>query len=432
MTSIWTQTARMPQFQPLKENIHVDVLIIGGGMSGILCAYMLEKEGINYALVEADRIGGGITKDTTAKITFQHRLIYHKLIRKFGMEKARMYLEANREALEEYRRLCNTIRCDYEEKNAYVYSRNERKKLEMELEALEKLGYEAALIEEVALPFKVAGAIRYQRQAEFHPLKFISELSKGLNIYEKTCVREIEPHVAKTDGGDIRAEKMIVATHFPFINKHGSYFLKMYQERSYMIALKEAQDVNGLYIDEEKRGLSFRNVNNLLLIGGGGHRTGKQGGNWRELEQFIKTHYPVAKEEARWATQDCMTLDGVPYIGQYSKRTPDFYVATGFNKWGMTGAMAAARILTDQITGKENPNALLFSPSRHMFHPQLAQNILEAAVHFCTITPKRCPHLGCALKWNPQEHTWDCPCHGSRFTKEGKRIDNPATGDLKK
>lgn len=127
-----------------------------------------------------------------------------------------------------------------------------------------------------------------------------------------------------------------------------------------------------------------------------------------------------------------MTLDGVPYIGRYSKRTPDFYVATGFNKWGMTSSMVSARILTDMITGRKNPYAPVFSPSRSILHPQLAVNAFESAVNLLTPSSKRCPHLGCALKWNPQEHSWDCPCHGSRFTQNGKIIDNPATGDLKK
>lgn len=185
-------------------------------------------------------------------------------------------------------------------------------------------------------------------------------------------------------------------------------------------------------MDEAQKGMSFRNYKNLLLIGGGDHRTGKKGGNWQELRDFAHQNYPNATEKYYWATQDCMTLDSVPYIGAYAKSTSNLYVATGFNKWGMTSAMVSAMILCDMVQEKENPYAQAFSPSRTILRPQLAVNAFEAAVHLLTPTARRCPHLGCALKWNPYECTWDCPCHGSRFTKDGKLIDNPATGNLKK
>ena len=186
-----------------------------------------------------------------------------------------------------------------------------------------------------------------------------------------------------------------------------------------------------MYLDEAQTGMSFRNYENLLLVGGGGHRTGKKGGGWQELRDFARRYYPQAEEKYYWATQDCMSLDGVPYIGPYSASTTDLYVATGFNKWGMTTSMVSAMILSDLVQGKENPYQEVFSPSRSILHPQLAVNGFEAAVSLLTPTTKRCPHLGCALKWNAMEHTWDCPCHGSRFTEDGKLIDNPATGNLK-
>ena len=232
-----------------------------------------------------------------------------------------------------------------------------------------------------------------------------------------------------TDRGKITAGKIIVATHFPILNKHGLYPLKLYQHRSYVIALKGAQTVKGMYVDESDKGLSFRNYGDLLLLGGGGHRTGKQGGCWHELEEFAKKYYKNAEIVAKWATQDCMTLDGAPYIGQYSKNTPNVFVATGFNKWGMTNAMVAADILCNLVQNKANRYAEVFSPSRTMFRPQLAVNAFESTVGLLTPTTPRCPHLGCALKYNHAEHSWDCPCHGSRFTEHGELIDNPATDD---
>ena len=431
MLSVWRDNSKLPEFEKLRGDLKTDVLIIGGGMAGILCAHMLEKAGVDYALAEAETICAGITGNTTAKITSQHGLIYDKLVREFSVEEARMYLSANEAALAKYRELCADIDCGFETKDSYVYSLSNRNKLEKEMAALGKIGYPAELVEKLPLPLKTVGAVRFSAQAQFDPLRFVSSIAKGLSIYEHTKVLELIGTKARTENGEINANTVIVTTHFPFINKHGSYFLKMYQHRSCVIALENAQDVGGMYVDENNKGMSFRNYEDLLLLGGGGHRTGKQGGSWSELESFAERNYPEAAEKYRWAAQDCMTLDGMPYVGYYSKNTPELLVATGFNKWGMSSAMVSATILTDMLLGRKNEYASLFSPSRSILRPQLALNALEAALNLLTPSKKRCPHLGCALKWNSQEHTWDCPCHGSRFTEDGKLIDNPATGDLK-
>ena len=423
---------KLPTFEPLRQDLKTDVLIIGGGLAGVLCAWQLARDGVNYALIEADRVCGGVTRFTTAKITVQHGLIYDKLIRKFGAEKAQMYLQANQAALREYRGLCRKIDCEFEEQDAYVYSREQISRLEDEVIALEELGCRADFMRHTGLPFQVEGAVRLPNQAQFHPLKFVAGIVPGLNVYEKTKALAYEGnHTVLTTGGRIRAEKIIVATHFPIFNKHGSYFLKLYQQRSYVLALENALKPEGMFISDHEKGLSFRSSGDLLLLGGGSHRTGKQGGNWEELSDFAKRHYPDAQEKYRWATQDCMSLDGVPYIGQYSASTSDLYVATGFNKWGMTSAMASALLLRDLVQGRENEWAPIFSPSRTMLRPQLLVNGFEAAVNLLTPAKPRCPHMGCALKWNAAEHTWDCSCHGSRFTETGKLINNPATDDLK-
>ena len=429
MDSIWCATTQQPGFGSLNEDIKTDVLIIGGGMAGLLCAWMLASAGVDHTLVEAGRICSGITRNTTAKITCQHGLIYDKLVKKLGIFKAGMYLEANQAALEQYRSLCKTIPCDFEEKDAFVYSRDNPEKLEKELAALEKLHFPAGFTSELPLPFETAGAVRFGAQAQFNPLKFANSICQKLSIYENTKVLELSDGLAVTTGGQIRAEKIIVATHFPFLNTHGSYFLKMYQHRSYVLALRGAQDVHGMYIDEYKKGFSFRNYGDYLLLGGGSHRTGKKGGSYPELTAFADAYYPNAKRVCQWATQDCMTLDSIPYIGNYSARTPNLYVATGFNKWGMTSSMVAAELLRDLILGKENPYAEVFSPSRNMLCGQLFANGLEAVCNLLTPTVPRCPHMGCALKYNRAEHSWDCPCHGSRFAEDGTLLDNPATAD---
>ena len=429
MESIWEKTVSKPRFDALVGHKKTDVLIIGGGVAGILCAYKLKNAGVDCMLTEATEICGGITKNTTAKITMQHGAIYDKMIKRFGEGKARRYAEAQIKAGEEYARLCEHIDCDYETRDSFVYSLNDRKKIEREVAAMNCIGVKTEFSDAKELPFRVSGAVRLKDQAQLHPLKFLYHIARDLPIYEHTKVVELMPHKAKTNHGEITYKKLIIATHFPMLNKHGLYPLKLYQHRSYVIALRGAQNVDGMYVDESDTGLSFRTCGNLLLLGGGGHRTGKQGGCWQELEDFTQKHYKNAEIVGRWATQDCMTLDDIPYIGQYSKSTPDAFVATGFNKWGMTNAMVAADILCDLVGGKQNSYAAVFDPSRTVLRPQLAVNAFESAVGLLTPTVPRCPHLGCALKYNRAEHTWDCPCHGSRFTEQGELIDNPATDD---
>ncbi len=429
MESVWYMGETRVKFDRLQGDKSTDVLIVGGGIAGILCAYKLKNAGIDCMLIEAKSICDGITKDTTAKVTLGHGLIYDKLIHNFGEEKARLYLEAQMHALDEYSSLCRYINCDYEQMDSYVYSLHDRYKIENEVKALNRLGMKAEFSKAKELPFEVAGAVRVRNQAQFNPLNFVYAIAKNLPIYENTKALEFKPNKVVTNHGEITYKKLIIATHFPILNKHGFYFLKLYQHRSYVIALRGAQEINGMYVDECDKGLSFRTYGDLLLLGGGGHRTGKKGGCWQELEAFAKKHYKNAEILAKWATQDCMTLDGIPYIGQYAKSLPNVYVATGFNKWGMTSSMVSADILCDLVRGKENRYSAVFSPSRSILHPQLAINAFESTMGLLTPTVPRCPHLGCALKYNKFEHSWDCPCHGSRFSEKGELIDNPATDD---
>ncbi len=426
--SIWEDVA-VPSFDTLDGDRQTDVLIIGGGIAGILIAHELRRANVNCIIAEANTVCSGVTKNTTAKITSQHGYIYSRLLSEMGADKARMYYNANQGAVQKYRKLCRDFDCDFEETSAYLYALSTPKEMENELDALAKLKIPHRY-SETSLPVYTLGAICFDNQAQFHPLKFLRHILGDLTVYEHTKVEKIENGIAYTNRGKIRAKKFVVTTHFPFINRHGMYFLKMYQERAYVIGIKADKQTDGMYKDGKKGGLSLRRAGEYLLIGCGAHRTGKESHGWRDAENFAKKYFPHCPIEFRFATQDCITPDGIPYIGQYSKSTPNLYVATGFNKWGMTSSMVAADLIRDLILEKDNEYTSLFSPSRSILKPQVALNALESAVNLLRPTAPRCPHLGCALKWNDQERSWDCPCHGSRFDSDGRLLNNPATKGL--
>lgn len=476
MKSVWSNSINFKKREALNKDISTEILVIGAGMAGILTAYMLKERGMSVVLIDAGKTAGGNTQNTTAKITSQHNLIYDTLISEFGEEKARQYALANESAIKKYKEIIKEkgIDCDFEEKSAYVFSKNDIDKIKKEVKAAEKLGIDAEFVEEADLPFEIKGAVKFNNQAQFNPLKFLKPLSEELVIYENTRALEIKENVVITDKASITAEKIVVATHYPIMNVPGFYFMKMHQERSYVVALENAAHIDGMYIDLDESGYSFRTYKDLLLFGGIKQRTGENeaGGSYDSLKEAAKELYPDSKVLYCWSAQDCMTIDGIPYIGRYSDSTPDIYVATGFNKWGMTSSMVSAIIICDMISGKENDFSEIFSPKRFdlsLSISNVAKDISETAKNFIaqkiyipssriehienghggiveydgqkvgvyknadgdvfTVSTK-CAHLGCQLHWNADEFTWDCPCHGSRFDYKGRLIDSPSVKNL--
>lgn len=476
MESIWSKTTEPSERAPLSGDLTAEAAVIGGGMAGILTAYFLQQRGIKTVVLDAGRIGGGQTKNTTAKITAQHGLIYHKLLQSFGEEKARQYASANQLAIAAYRGLIseNKIACHFENLPAFLYSTHETEELEREALAAAQLGIAAELTTATALPFPVAGALKFSEQAQFHPLEFLYAIAKKLTVFEHTRAKGVDCDRIATDNGTVTAKHIVFACHYPFLNVPGYFFARMHQERSYVLALENAARLDGMYLGVGGDSLSFRNSGGQLLLGGGGHRTGENraGGRYASLREQAKLFWPKSFEAAHWSAQDCMPLDSVPYIGQFSSSSAGWYVATGFQKWGMTSSMVSAMLLSDQIAGIENPNAPVFSPqrfspsasakafladslqavaglSRQVFTPPRAA--LEALPNghggvvehegqkvgvyrdedgALWVVSTRCPHLGCQLEWNPDEKSWDCPCHGSRFDYKGVLIDGPAQENL--
>lgn len=430
MDSVWQQVQADKKYPTLEGEVNTEVLVIGGGMAGILCARALQEAGKDVVVCEAGRIGGGITARTTAVLTAQHDFLYGDMIKRFDEATAKAYLQGNLNAVKTFRKLSEKIACDFEDVPSIQFTREDGEVLRKELETVRKLGFSAELTDKPWFLDNVT-AVEYPGMAQFHPLKFLYGAAKDLTIYENSPARKLEGTAAYFDKAVVRAQQVVVATHFPFINRHGLYFLKLYQNRSYVLALENAPDPGVTGAEYKGDGIYFRRYGDLLLLGGGDHRTGKKGGSYAFLREYVKNHFPRAKEKYAWANQDCMTLDGLPYVGHYSPNTPDVYVTTGFNAWGMTNSMVAAEVIRDQILGKENPLSQIFHPGRSMLRKQLFCNIGETLIDFAIPTVRRCPHLGCALRWNAQEHTWDCPCHGSRFDMDGKLLDTPAQKDRK-
>ena len=477
MKSIWDESCEFDKREELKGDIKTDILIIGAGITGILIGYFLKQNGREVVLIDKSEIARGNTRNTTAKITSQHDLIYNKLIQEFGEEKAKQYARANELAIRKYREIIKErkIECDFEELPAYIYSLNDTDLLKKEVDAARHLGIDAEYVEKVDLPLEVKGAVKFNNQGQFNPLKFLKDISKELTIYENTKAIKIEENLVSTDKGNIVANHIVIATHYPIINAPGYYFMKMHQERSYVIALENADNnIKGMYIDYEKQGYSFRNYKGLLLLGGISQRTGENesGGSYDKLRNIAKDLYPNSREKCHWSAKDCMTIDGIPYIGKYADSTPNIYVATGFNKWGMTSSMVSAMIISDLILEKDNDFSEIFSPKRFdlsLSINNIANDLVKTAKNFIAqkisipsseiqhiknghagivdyngqkvgvykdengkefIVSTKCSHLGCELHWNADELTWDCPCHGSRFDYTGKLIESPANKDI--
>ncbi|MCL2545253.1 MAG: FAD-dependent oxidoreductase [Clostridia bacterium] len=429
-SSLWAATAPWNERPPLEGDRRTEALIIGGGLTGVLCAHHLRQAGVPCLLLEAGRLGGGVSGHTTAKVTLLHGLRYAAL-RRASRELAAQYLAAQRLALAEYRALCAGIGCEYAEQPAYVYALDDAGAPYREAEALDALGEEAAFVSDVPVPVRAAGAVRCGGQARVHPLKLLYALAEPLPIHERTPVTEVRGNEALTPHGRIRAERILFACHYPFVDSRGGFFAKQYQHRSYVLALENAPALEGMYVDARESGLSFRAHGNLLLLGGGDHRTGWRGGGYATLRMFAAAAFPGARERYAWAAQDCMTLDGLPYIGGYSRREPNWYVATGFGKWGMSNAMVAALLLRGLVLGERPGWSEVFAPARA---PRLSGLLAQAgasALGFLTPTPRRCTHMGCGLRHNPQEKSFDCPCHGSRFSESGEILDGPAAKAVK-
>ncbi|MBM6616857.1 FAD-dependent oxidoreductase [Bacillus suaedaesalsae] len=491
----WRDTTKLPSFQSLREDTTADVVIVGGGITGLTTAYRLSKEGVKVVLLEAGKLLNGTTGHTTAKITAQHGLIYDEFIQHFGVEKAKQYYNANSEALNFINKTTKELHidCDLIQDDAYIYTNDDSyiSKIEKEAEAYRKLGISGEMVSSMPLEVEMKRALVMKDQAQFHPLKYFktliqSMIDKGTRIFEHTTVDDIEkgtnPTVVTKSGHRVTCNYVVVGSHFPFYDGKGFYFTRMYSERSYLLAARTKKKYPGaMYITAEEPTRSLRYTpyegENLVIIGGENHKTG-HGTNtmkhYEELATYGDSLFEIEGIVNRWSAQDLTTLDKLPYIGTITENTPNIFVATGYRKWGMTNGTSAGLILSDLIVNGNSPYEELFSPSRFYTDPSLKQLIKQnsdVAGHFIAgkldmthqkieelqnnegavvkvngqragcykdingklhIVDTTCTHMGCEVEWNDGERTWDCPCHGSRFSFDGNVIEGPAKKPLKR
>ncbi len=494
--SFWLNSFKKDSYNKLDTNVSVDICIVGGGLTGITTAYYLSKYGYKIALLEKNTLLSKTSGHTTAKVTSQHGLIYNYLENSNGLDFAKNYLQANETAIGNIKKIIEleNIDCDFERKNAYVFTENKENEIKIidEFNTVKKLEIvDCNLINNVNLNLNITSTLVFKNQAQFNPIKYGNALAKCANdnnclIFENTKFEDYKKEgnnfkIFTNTHNCISSNYLILATRYPIINFPGYYFVKMYQEISYVIAIKPKSNfsLDGMYISCDTPNISIKTANykgeNIIFVGGHTYKTG--------IDPDLNYKYDFLKRKAfeifgefdllyEWNTQDCISLDKIPYIGEFSAFTNNLFLATGFNKWGMTTSNIAASIISDKINKVPNKYEFLFKSTR--LHPiknrkelnNMAVQTFKSLVldrlkkskltidsinndegKIVTLDNKKigvykdndgkvyavkpiCTHLGCQLNWNNLNKTWDCPCHGSRFDYMGNNIYSPGINNL--
>ena len=490
--SFWIDSTAETSF-PKMQNVTVDVAIVGAGITGITAAYLLKKAGKTVALVEGQKIANSASGHTTAKVTSLHQLIYATLIDRHGEDKARLYGESNQAGVEFVASTVEAegIDCDFQRNDTYSFAEDEKNldKIQKEYDAAVKLGLPAEFVTETTLPFDIAGAIKFTNQAQFHVRKYLLHLANtipgdGSYIFEDSRVQTVDegtPCTVHANGTTLQATDVLLTTHLPIVDT-GLFFAKTYPQRSYIIGAKisEEKAPQGMYIGVGKNYHSIRTTPTedgglLLLVGGGGHKVGEKSAteeSYQELDRYLHSHFGIDKVDYHWSSQDYESFDKLPYIGKLTPANDHIYVATGYSLWGMSKGTMAGMLLADLVRGIDNPWADLYDSLRAtpFVTTESIKNNLDVGKHWVvdrlkgiekwstddvepgegkiitlngekvgvykdeagkvTAVNATCPHLACIVNWNSAEKSWDCPCHGGRFTCEGKVIQGPAVKDL--
>lgn len=492
--SLWIATAESPGYPQLAagEHVRAEVTVVGAGLTGLTTALLLKRAGARVVVVEAGEVCAGVTAYTTGKVSSLHQLAYRSLRTSFGEEVARAYGAANEAGLALVAELVASldIDCGWRRGPAFTYTTEGAtlSKIEEEVTAAQAAGLPASFTTATELPFEVLGAVRFEDQAQFHARRYGLALADaidgdGCRICEHSRVVEVEASAGRctvASGGVVEADHIVLATQLPFLDR-GGFFAKVSPARSYLLAAEvDAEPLEGMYLGagETTRTLRSAGEGRYLILGGDGHKTGQEPNTparYAEIERWAREHFAVRQVAYRWSAHDYVPVDGLPYVGTLPFGDGRVWVATGYNKWGLTNGTAAAMIIVDGITGRSNPWAPTFEANRvdpipsarsfikenldvaarfvgdrirHLSGQRLQElkagqgGIVEVDgermgayrdeagdVHAVSLV---CTHLGCHVTWNPAERSWDCPCHGSRFDVEGNILHGPAVHPLER
>lgn len=467
-----------------------DVAVVGAGITGLTTALLLQRGGARVVLLEAGRVCSGVTAYTTGKVSTLHGLSYGPIRKRFGLDGARAYAEANRAGFTQIAALVDelAIDCHWERRPNHTYTTDESTlaKIEREVEVAQAVGFEASFETETELPIDVLGAVRFEGQAQFHARKYGLALAEafvaaGGQVFDESRVVDVETSDGRCvveGGGTVEADQVVLATHLPFLDR-GGLFARTHPERSYLMAFEtDGSALEGMYLGKGSSGWTLRSAEGgrYLLVGGQGHKVGHEPdtqARYAAIERWAQEHFDVGPAAYSWSAHDYVPVDRLPYVGKLPFGGGRVWTATGYQKWGMTNGSAAAVAIRDGIEGRPNAWAEAFDPARLDVAASAKSFVVENADvaarfvgdridHLTGVAPESlapgeggvaevdgervgafrdddgalhavslvCTHLGCHVTWNPAERSWDCPCHGSRFDIDGGILHGPATRPL--
>ena len=483
--SLWLKGIKTKLLPSLKKDIETDVLIIGGGITGISTAFYLRDTNLDITIIDSDKIGYGVTSKTTGKLTYLQEDILNKIKNTYGRKTANEYMESQKYAIDLVKDniIDYNIKCNFESNCSYVFTNqtsNIYKIKELD-KLLEKSNNNHKLVNQLPISYPCKQGVKVTDTAVFHPVKYVLALKdiclkRKIKIYERTKAINLEKdddgYVVKTMSNTIKAKKVVLACHYPFFLTPGLFPFKTYLEKSYVASgiIDKNKMFNAISLNDIHSIRYYSDSKDYIIYAGLSRPLGSNMNNEKNFKElFWHINSNLTKDiKYYWFNYDVMTPDHLPIIGYYEKDNPNLFIGTGYNTWGMTNGTLAGKIISDLIKNKKNKYESLFSPTRSLNLTKIVNltgfNLKSGSTYILSkvktnysfypknvkveyrngekcgiyidddnnehIVSNICPHMKCNLVFNTVDKTWDCPCHGSRFNIDGKSIKGPSVYDI--